>query len=185
MTSQTSFFIPDPFQQWCRIENIAKVKINGESCMALLDNSAQVNTIILRYVHEHSLEVGPITDLMDSKVTCIRLGNAYTRPLGYMVIWVQVDRIQGYDEDQIALVIPDFSKFAARVPIILGMPTIDWVVNVMREAEMDALAMPWANARVAHLLLVCRWPLEWIMAERKNLIWMTMIPWCIPRNWKP
>ena len=26
----------------------------------------------------------------------------------------------------------------------------------MREAETDALAMPWANARVAHLLLVCR-----------------------------
>ena len=26
----------------------------------------------------------------------------------------------------------------------------------MREAEMDALAMPWANARVAHLLSVCR-----------------------------
>ena len=36
------------------------------------------------------------------------------------------------------------------------MPTIDQVVNVMREVEMDALAMPWANARVAHLLLVHR-----------------------------
>ena len=30
------------------------------------------------------------------------------------------------------------------------------VVNVMREAEMDALAMPWANARAAHLLVVHR-----------------------------
>ena len=36
------------------------------------------------------------------------------------------------------------------------MPTIGCVVNVMREAEMDALAMPWANARVAHLLAVHR-----------------------------
>ena len=26
----------------------------------------------------------------------------------------------------------------------------------MKEAEIDALVMPWANARVAHLLLVCR-----------------------------
>ena len=59
-------------------------------------------------------------------------------------------------EDQIALVIPDFSNFAARVPVILGMPTVGRVVNVMREAEMDALAMPWANARAAHLLLVHR-----------------------------
>ena len=51
--------------------------------MALLDNGAQVNTITPRYVNEHSLQVGPITDLMGSKVTCMGLGNAYTRPLGY------------------------------------------------------------------------------------------------------
>ena len=124
--------------------------------MALLDNGAQVNTITLRYVNEHSLQVGPITDLMGSKVTCMGLGNAYTRPLGYVVIWVQVDGVWGYDEDQIALVIPDFSNFATRVPVILGTPTIGQVVNVMREAEMDALAMPWANARAAHLLAVWR-----------------------------
>ena len=120
--------------------------------MALLDNGAQVNTITLRYVHEHSLEVGPITNLMGSKVTYVGLGNAYTRPLGYMVIWVQVYGVWGYDEDQIALVILDFSNFAARVPVILGMPTISQVVNVIREVEIDTLAMLWANARVAHLL---------------------------------
>ena len=122
--------------------------------MALLDNGAQVNTITARYMSEHSLQVGPITNLMGSKVTWMGLGNAYTRLLGYVVIWIQVDRVWGYDEYQIALVIPDFSDFATRVPVILGMPTIGWVVNVMREAEMDALAMPWLNARVAHLLVV-------------------------------
>ena len=124
--------------------------------MALLDNGVQVNTIILRYVKEHSLLVGPITDLMGAKVTCIGLGNAYTRPLGYMIIWVQVDGVRGYDEDQIALIILDFSNFAVRVPVILGTPTIGRVVNVMREVEMDALAMPWANARTAHLLAIRR-----------------------------
>ena len=90
-TSQTPFLNLDPFQQWYGIENVAKVKINGESCMALVDNGAQVNTIMPRYVKEHSLQVGPITDLMGSKVTCVGLGNAYTRPLGYVVIWVQVN----------------------------------------------------------------------------------------------
>ena len=124
--------------------------------MALLDSGIQVNTITPGYVNEHSLQVGPITDLMGSKVTCVGLANVYTRPLGYVVIWVQVEGVWGYDEDQIALVIPDFSNFATRVPIILGMPTIGCVVNVMREAEMDALATPWANARAAHLLAVHR-----------------------------
>ena len=92
--------------------------------MALLDNGTQVNTITLRYVKEHSLPVGPITNLMGSKVACIGLGNAYTRPLGYIVIRVQVDGVQGYNEDQMALIIPDTSNFATRVPIILGTPTI-------------------------------------------------------------
>ena len=75
------------------------MKINGESCMALLDNGAQVNTIMPRYVHEHSQEMGPFTDLMGSKVACVGLGNAYTRPLGYVVIQVQVDGVWGCDED--------------------------------------------------------------------------------------
>ena len=133
-----------------------KVRINGESCMALLDNGVQVNTITPKYVEEHSLPMGLITDLMGSRVTCIGLGNAYTRPLGYVIIWVQVDGVQSYHKDQKALIIPDFSNFAMRVLIVLGTPTIGQVVNVMKEAEMDALAMPWANAKVAHLLAIRR-----------------------------
>ena len=133
-------------------------------------NGTQVNTIMPRYVSNHSLEVGPITDLMGFKVACRGLGNAYIRPLGYVVIQLQVDRVQGYDEDQIALVIPDFSNFAARVPVILGMSTISRVVNVMRELVTNALAMPWANARVAHLLLVCRMmPIEEGNGQEENL----------------
>ena len=47
--------------------------------MALLDNGAQINTIMSKYISDHSLQVGPITDLLGAKVTCIGLGNAYTR----------------------------------------------------------------------------------------------------------
>ena len=76
--------------------------------------------------------------------------------MGYVIIWVQVDGVQGYDEDQIALVIQDLSNFAAQIPVILGTPTISQVINVMKEAEIDALLMLWANARVVHLLSVHR-----------------------------
>ena len=44
----------------------------------------------------------------------------------------------------------------ARVPVILGTPTISPFINVMKEAKIDALAKLWANARVAHLLSVCK-----------------------------
>ena len=90
--------------------------------MALLDNGAQINTIMPKYVSDHSLQMGPITDLLGAKVTCVALGNAHTRPLGYVIIWIQVDGVQGYDKDQIALVIPHLSNFAAWIPVILGPP---------------------------------------------------------------
>ena len=90
--------------------------------MAQLDNGAHINTITPKYVSDHSLQVGPITNLLGAKVACIGLGNAYTGLLGYVVIQVQVDRVQCYDEDQIALVIPDVSKFTARVPCYPGDP---------------------------------------------------------------
>ena len=86
--------------------------------MALLDNGAQINTIMPKYVSDHSLQIGLITNLLDAKVACVWLGNAYTGLLGYIIIQVQVDRVQGYDEDQIALVIPDLLNFVAQIPVI-------------------------------------------------------------------
>ena len=142
--------------------------------MALLDNGAQINTIMPRYINEHSLQVGPITDLMGSKVACMGLGNTYTRPLGYVIIQVQVDGVQGYGEDQIALVIPDLSNFAAWIPVILGTPTIGHIINMMKEAEVDALVTPWVNARVAYLLSVHRMMTVEVMAWRRDLVQTAM-----------
>ena len=90
--------------------------------MALLDNEVQVNTITPRYEKEHSLPVGPITDLMGSKVACIGLGNAYTRPLGYVVIWVQVDGVRGYDGDQIAVFMSRLFQLCKKSAHHLGNP---------------------------------------------------------------
>ena len=75
---QTPFLNLHPFKHWYRVENIAKVKINGESCMALLDNGMQINTIMPNYVKSHSLEMGLITDLTGTRVACMGLGNVYT-----------------------------------------------------------------------------------------------------------
>ena len=66
-----------------------------------------------------------------------------------------MDGVQGYNEDQIALVILDLSNFVTQVPVILGTPTIiTCVINVIKEKEIDALAMPCVNAQVAYLLTV-------------------------------
>ena len=46
--------------------------------MALLDNGAQINTIMPSYVKRCSLKVGLITDIVGRQATCVGLGNAYT-----------------------------------------------------------------------------------------------------------
>ena len=124
--------------------------------MALLDNGTQINTIMPSYLKRSLLKVGLITNLVGGLVVCVGLGNAYTWHLGYAIIWVQVEGVQGCNEDQIALVVPDLSNFVAWVPIILGAPTISHVVNLMKEREIDALAILCANAWVAQLLSVQR-----------------------------
>ena len=153
---QTPFLNADPFQQWYGVENVARVRVNGESCMALLNNGAQINTIMPSFVKTHSLEVGPLSDLIGRWVACVGLGDAFTQPLGYMIIWAQVVGVQGYDEDWIALVNLDLSDFAVWVPVILGTPKISCIINIIKEKEIDALTMPWVNAWVAHLLSVWR-----------------------------
>ena len=65
-----------------------------------------------------------------------------TQSIGYVIIQIHVDGVQGYDEDQIVLVIPDLSNFAAQIPVILGTPTIGCVMNVIKESEMDMLLAP-------------------------------------------
>ena len=47
---------------------MARVRINGESCMPFLDNGAHINTIMPKYVSNHSLQIGPNTNLLGAKV---------------------------------------------------------------------------------------------------------------------
>ena len=49
---------------------------------------------------------------------------------------------------------PGDPGFAAQVPVILGTTMISHVMNVIKEKEIDNLAIPWVNARVAYLLVV-------------------------------
>ena len=78
------------------------------------------------------MKYGLITNLVGGCVTCGGLGNAYTQPLGYIIIWVQVEGVHGYNKDQIALVVLDLSILQCMVPIILETPAISCVVNVMK-----------------------------------------------------
>ena len=93
--TQTPFLNPNPFNQWYSIENVARVRVNGERCMALLNNGAQINTIMPGFIANHSLDIRPLSDLLGRWVICTGLGNAFTQPIGYITIPFQVDGSPG------------------------------------------------------------------------------------------
>ena len=63
---------------------------------------------------------------------------------------MKVPCVQGYDEDQIAIVMDDPGM--SEWPVIMGTPTIYRVMEVIKESEISKLAVPWASSRVSWLM---------------------------------
>ncbi len=127
--------------------------IEETRCLALLDTGATVSMITPAFVTAHNLQVGPLSNLgLGTRTKLKGIGGIRTDITGYVVMRVRVEGVAGYDEDQVALVTPDSTEFGKRVPIILGTPTIDRVLQVVKEGEIDKLATPWASTRMSHLL---------------------------------
>ena len=154
----TPFLNQDALARWLGRDTIGKVRVDGRPCLANLDTGATVNTVAPEYVVTHGLTVYPMEDLTGPLTNGGPLfdgvGGMQVRAKGYVVIRVQVDGVAGYDEDQVAIVFGKQSAFESRVPILLGTPTIERVVQVMKEDEIDKLATPWALARTSTLLRI-------------------------------
>ena len=146
--------------------------------MALIDNSAWMNVITPSFVKKRGLVVGSIQDLKKHHrhipVSCS--GGYYTKPTRYVMFWVKIPRICTYDEDQVALVIRDRSEFSWRVLVIIGTPTIDWIIWVLKEMEMESAPIEWQRARrgleVVHDFFAQAMNPWWQTQTRTPWIWM-------------
>ena len=98
------------------------------------------------------LQMGPLTDLCEGGITIDQPFNYEGRPIGYVIMRVQIDGISGYNKDQVTLVAHSSTKFVHHVPIILGTPTMDRAIVTLKESEIDRLATPWACVRKSTLL---------------------------------
>ena len=63
---------------------------------------------------------------------------------------VKMPCVQGYNEDQIAIVMDDPGM--SEWPVILGTPTLYRIMEVIKESEISKLAVPWASSRVSWLM---------------------------------
>ena len=72
------------------------------------------------------------------------LGGISVEPVGFVMMNVKVPCVQGYDEDQIAIVMDDPGM--SEWPVTLGTPTLYCVMEVIKESEISKLVVPWASS---------------------------------------
>ena len=89
---------PDPLTHWSGPENIAWVRINDENSWAILDNDSTINTVTPDFIEACSLVVGPLNNLVNGTLSINGFGGLFSQPFGYIIIRVQVEGVQGYDE---------------------------------------------------------------------------------------
>ena len=64
-----------------------------------------------------------------------------------MILRVQIPYVPSYDEDQVALVVAEDSNFLKRCQVIIGTPTINRAVQVMKELEMENAPKAWQSTQ--------------------------------------
>ena len=136
---------PDVMSCWIRHDTITWCKIEDDSCLALFDTSATINVITADYARMLDLPMGPLSDLREGLQGVKVPGNSFTGTLGYVIVHMRFDEIKGYHKDQVCLDMEDNSEFASRVPVILGTPTTECILNIMMETEITKLSVAWAT----------------------------------------
>ena len=139
----------DPRNRWFSSSNLSPAIIDGVTTTCLIDNGAQVNLVTPEFVRSRGLEVGLIQDLNDhdGHIPLSRLGGRITKPLGYVMLRVQIPYVPSYDEDQVALVVEENSSFLKRCQVILGTPMINRAIRAMKELEMESTPEVWKSTQ--------------------------------------
>ena len=133
---------------------MGKALIDGELTNCFLDNGAQLNFITPAYAQERGMDIMSLDYLaqeIGGSVPPIRgISGISVEPVGFIMMNVKVPCVQGYGEDQIAIVMDDPGM--TEWLVILGTPTIYRVMEVINKSEISKLAVPWASSRVSWLM---------------------------------
>ena len=139
---------PDAFHRFIGPKNLGKALVDDELVSCLLDNGAQLNFITPTYVQELGMDIMSLDYLAEEvggSISLIRgLGGISVEPVGFFMMNVKVPGVEGYDKDQITIVMDDPGM--TEWLVILGTPTLYRVMEVIKESEISKLTVPWASS---------------------------------------
>ena len=145
---------PDAFSRFIGPKNWGKALINDELTTCLLNNGDQLNFITPAYALERGMDIMSLDRLAQEiggpPPLIAGMGGNLVEPTGFVLMNVKVPCIQGYDEDQVTLVMDDPGM--VECPVILGTSTLYWVMEVIKESEISKLAIPWSSSRISWLM---------------------------------
>ena len=151
---RASYLNPDAFRRFIGPKNLGKALIDGELTTCLLDNGSQLNFVTPAFVQERGMDVLSLDYLpqeIGGSIPAINgLGGNPVDPTRFVLMNVKVPCVQGYDEDQVAIVLDDPEM--SECPVILGTPTLYRVMEVIKESKISKLAVPWASSRISWLM---------------------------------
>ena len=145
---------PDAFSRFIGPKNWGQALINDELTTCLLDNGAQLNFITPAYAVERGMDILSLDQLAQEIGGPLPLiagmGGNLVEPTGFVLMNVKVPCIQGYDEDQVTLVMDD--QGMVECPVILGTSTLYRVMEVIKESEISKLAVTWSSFQISWLM---------------------------------
>ena len=112
---------------------------------ALLDSGSTINAVTPEFIKASCLDVGPLSDLIDGTLKISGFGRLFSQPFGYVIIMVQVEGVQ---QRPSCLTHPRFNC----LPVTLGTPTINQIMNVIKESKIDELSVSLNESRISCLL---------------------------------
>ena len=134
---------PDAFSRLIGPKNWGQALINDELTTCLLDNGAQLNFITPAYTVERGMDIMSLDWLAQGIGGLLPLiagmDGSLVEPTGFVLMNVKVPCVQGYDEDQVTLVMDDPGM--TECPVILGTLTLYRVMEVIKESEISKLAV--------------------------------------------
>ena len=145
---------PDAFSRFIGPKIWGKALIKDELTTCLLDNGAQLNFITPAYAIERGMDIMSLDRLAQEIGGPLPLiagmGGSLVEPTGFVLMNLKVPCVQGYDEDQVVLVMDDPGM--VECPVILGTSTLYRVMEVIKESEISKLAIPWSSSRISWLM---------------------------------
>ena len=158
---------PDAFSRFIGPKNWGKALINDELTTCLLDNGAQLDFITPAYALERGMDIMSLDRLAQEIGGLLPfiagMGGNLVEPTGFVLMNVKVPCIQGYDEDQVTLVMDDPGM--VECPVILGTSTLYRVMEVIKESEISKLAVPWSLSRISWLMWDVMAKMGWVVVN--------------------